>query len=100
MVLKIDRKDFVIDQTSDGYRVKRIDIDGNKHTHLQSLSACNSVISSVIHRKIPRNTSIYILKSLIRLSDDENYNNKVQELIDVRLQKGRKQYYFNPIKKR
>lgn len=55
MVLKIDRKDFVIDQTSDGYRVKRIDVGGNKHTHLQALSACNSVISSIhkyIHIKI------------------------------------------------
>lgn len=99
-MLKIDRKDFVIDQTSDGYRVKRIDIDGNNHTHLQSLSACNSVISSVMQRKIPRNTSIYILKSLIRLSNDESYINKVQELIDVRMQKGRKQMYFNPIKKK
>lgn len=100
MVLKIDRKDFVIDRTSDGFRVKRIDICGDKHTHLKSLSVCNSVISNVVNQKIPRDSSIYILKSLIRLSNDEKYIGKVQELITTKERKGKKQFYFNPIKKR
>ena len=96
----IDYDDFVIDKTKDGYRVTRINDDMDAHTHLKSRSACNSVIDNVIKKKIPRNTGFYYLISLQRLSTDEKYINKIQELIDVRTQRGVKQYYFNPHKKR
>lgn len=96
----IDRDDFVIDSTTDGFRVTRIDNDLDMHTHLKSKSACNTVIQNVISKKIPKNVGNYYLTSLIRLSDDEKYISKIEELINTRKNKGRKQDYFNPHKKR
>lgn len=95
----IDRADFVIDTTIDGFRVRRIDVEGDLHTHLKSKSACNTVITNVINKKIPKNTGFYYLTSLIRLSTDEKYISKVEELIEVRKSKGKKQNYFRPTKK-
>ena len=99
MVLAIVYDDFVINKTIDGYRVTRIDNDKDQHTHLKSLSACNTVIKNVINKKIPKNVGNYYLTSLIRLSDDENYISKIKELINTRNQKGKKDYYFNLHKK-
>ena len=99
MVFNIDYNDFVIDKTTDGYRVTRIDNDKDQHTHLKSLSACNLVIHNVINKKIPKNLSNYYLTSLIRMSDDEKYSYKIQELIETRKSKGIKQKYYNPHKK-
>jgi len=99
MVLKIDQRDFVIYKTIDGYRLTRIDNEEDKHTHLKSKSACNIIIQNVVNKKIPKNVGIYYLTSLIRLSDDENYISKIEELIETRKSKGKKQNYYNPHKK-
>ena len=69
------------------------------HTHLKNKSACESVINNVVNKKIPKNVGNYYLISLMRLSDNDTYKNKIQELIDVRECKGKKQNYFNPHKK-
>jgi hypothetical protein len=99
MVLNIDQNDFVIYKTVDGYRVTRIDNSEDRHTHLKSKSACNTVIQNVINRKIPKNVGSYYLTSLIRLSDDAEYIGKIEELIETRKLKGKKQNYYNPHKK-
>ena len=90
---------YRIEQTKDGYRVTRND-NTDVHTHLKSLSGARNAIKYVVSRKIPRRSSIYYLVSLIRLSDDVTYQDKVNELINTRKQKGNKQYYFNPCKKK
>lgn len=99
MVWFIEYKDFVIDKIESGYRVTRICDNLDFHTHLKSKSACESVINNVVNKKIPKNVGEYYLTSLIRLSSDDTYKNKIQELIDVRKSKGKKQNYFNPHKK-
>lgn len=99
MVFNIGYNDFVIDKTTDGYRVTRIDNHKDQHTHLKSYAACNSIVHNVINKKIPKNVSNYYLTSLIRLSDNDKYSYKIQELIETRKSKGKKQYYFNPHKK-
>lgn len=99
MVLGIEYNDFVINKTDNGYRVTRISDDKDCHTHLKNKSACESVIYNVVNKKIPKRTGFYYLESLIRLSNDELYKVKVQELIDVRKSKGRKENYMNPHKK-
>jgi hypothetical protein len=82
----------------DGYRVTRND-DSDAHTHLISLNGARNAIKYVTDKKIPRNTGTYYLESLVRLSDNKLYINKVYELINIRKTKGKKQLYFNPIKK-
>jgi hypothetical protein len=99
MVLKIDQRDFVIYKTVDGFRVTRIDNSEDRHTHLKSKSACDTVIQNVINKKIPKHVGNYYLTSLIRLSDDGEYIRKIEELINVRKLKGKKQNYYNPHKK-
>ena len=49
----------------------------------------------VINKKIPKSTDGYYLSSLIRISDDDNYINKINALIEAREQKGKKEKYYN-----
>lgn len=37
---------------------------------------------------------------MYRLSNDEKYREKIQEILDTRKQKGKKDDYFNPGRKR
>lgn len=97
-MFNIGREDFVIDKIENGYRVTRIDVEEDLHTHLKNLSACESVIKHVINKTIPKRVGYYYLTSIIRLATDHVFADKVQSLIDVRKQKS-KQMYFNPHKK-
>ena len=49
----------------------------------------------VIRKKIPKSTHGYYLTSLIRLSEDDGYINKIKELMESRVQKGKKDKYYN-----
>lgn len=96
---RIIYKGFYIDKTVTGYRICRQD-DMKRHTHLKNLSPSYKLIDNVIARKIPRRCSCYYLESHCRLSDDETYIRKIKEYIDVKQNKGKKQYYYNPHKKK
>lgn len=91
-------KGFEIQKIEHGYRITKIN-SKDKHTHLSSKSACYNAINYVLSRKIPKRTGNYYLTSLARLSDDEIYISKINQLIDTRLKKGKKLNYYNPIKK-
>lgn len=96
----INREAFKIDRLMDGsFRVTRTDISGDYHSHFKSKQLANKVITSVCNGKIPLNSRNYTLISMYRLSNDKKYRNKIQELLNNRKQKGRKDFYFNPIKK-
>ncbi len=66
-----------------------------KHSHVHNFQIAKKLIHCVNHRIIPRSFNFYLLTSLIRLSDDEVYISKIQDLIDVRKHKGKKQSYCN-----
>lgn len=57
------------------------------------------IIHNVCAGKIPLNSLDYTLESMYQLSDDENYRNKIKEILVVRKQKGKKDNYYNPIRK-
>lgn len=86
--------DYRIDKTNDGYRVCLIE-NPDIHTHLKSLKGAQSAIRYVTENKIPKKVSNYYLISLIRLSLDDEYQRKVNELLETRKQKGLKQSYVN-----
>ena len=92
-------EDFRIDKWMGGFRITRTDIDGYHHTHLKSRKLANIIIHNVCNGKIPLDTSDYALESMYRLSDDENYRDKIQELLDTRKLKSKK-FYLNPHKKK
>ena len=88
------KKNFIIIKVKNGYIVhntEKIFEDG--HTHLKSFKASKTAIDLVLNGKIPRSTNFYYLESLIRLSKDTKYINKIKELIEVRWQKGKKSSY-------
>ena len=57
--------------------------------------AAKTAIDLVIRKKIPKSTHGYYLTSLIRLSEDDCYINKIKELMESRAQKGKKDKYYN-----
>ena len=91
-----ERKEFMIFKVKNGYIVynaKKSFQEG--HTHLKHFEAAKTAIDLVIRKKIPRSTHSYYLTSLIRISEDDSYINKIKELINSREQKGKKYKYYN-----
>ena len=90
------RNDFEITKCDDCLRITRLDIADDKHTHIHSRKLAETIIKNVCSEKIPLHSHSRILESMARLSDNENYINKIEQLLKTRAQKGQKQYYFNP----
>ena len=96
----MDENDFKIDRLKDGsFRVTRTDIKGDYHTHMKSRRLAKTVIHNVCYDKIPLNSRNYTLISMYRLSNDEKYRKKIQEILDTRKQKGKREMYINPTRK-
>ena len=90
------QKDFRIDVCDDCLRITRTDIEGDLHTHCKSKRLAETIISNVCSEKIPLHSHSRTLVSMKRLSNNEKYITKIDGLLEVREQKGRKQTYFNP----
>ena len=90
------RKDFKIEKCEDCIRITRTDVDGDLHTHIHSKKLAETIINNVCSEKIPLHSHSRTLESMKRLSDNEKYIRKINEILEVRKQKGRKQNYFNP----
>lgn len=96
----MEENDFRIDRLKDGtFRVTRTDIDGDYHTHMLSKRLAKTVIHNVCYDKIPLNSRDYTLISMYRLSNNEKYRSKIQEILETRKQKGKKNNYYNPSRK-
>ena len=90
------RKDFRIDHCDDCLRITRIDTDSDLHTYVHSCNLAETIINNVCSEKIPLHSHSRTLVSMKRLSNNKDYIEKIDELLNVREQKGRKQDYFNP----
>lgn len=90
------RKDFKVEKCLDCLRITRTDISGDLHTHVHSKKLAETIIQNVCSEKIPLHSHSRTLESMVRLSCNENYIEKIEEILEVRKQKGVKQHYFNP----
>ena len=90
------RKDFRVEKCDDCIRITRIDVDGDLHTHCKSKHLAENIISNVCSEKIPLHSHSRTLESMKRLSCNEKYIEKINEILEVRKQKGKKQTYHNP----
>ena len=90
------RKNFRVEKCDDCIRITRTDIDGDLHTHIHSKKLAETIINNVCSEKIPLHSHSRTLESMKRLSDNKKYIKKIEEILEVRKQKGRKQNYFNP----
>lgn len=85
---------FKIYKASHNYIVHNSDFDfEKKHTHIRNFKQAKNLIYCVKKKIIPKTFSFYLLNSLIRLSDDVVYKNKIDSLIAIRKQKGHKQSF-------
>lgn len=90
------RKDFKIEKCDDCLRITRLDVMGDLHTHCKSKKLAETIIHNVCSEKIPLHSHYRTLVSMKRLSNNKKYIQKIDELLIVREQKGRKQTYYNP----
>ena len=90
------RNDFKVEKCIDCLRITRLDVEGDLHTHVHSRKLAETIISNVCSEKIPLHSHSRTLVSMKRLSDSKQYIEKIDELLMVREQKGRKQTYYNP----
>ena len=89
------RKQFVLFEADDGYVLQNVEMDDFAHTHLESWKMAMKLISYSMQKKVPHDLSRYLLISLLRINDDEEYCRKIEDLLD---NKKRKDMYFNPNK--
>lgn len=67
----------------------------NGHTHLRNFKTAKWLIELYNQKRIPRDLhGDYLLKSLVRISDDPIYTKKVESLIEIKKNKS-KPYYIN-----
>ena len=86
------KKNFSIIDMDEGYIVINKDKEFKQgHTHIANFNTAKYLIDMVLHSRIPYHLPIYLLISLQRLSDDENYKEKIEGLIQNKRNK-EKQY--------
>lgn len=86
------KKNYVIIRVRNGFIVYNLDKPFEEgHTHLTSFGSAKYLINLALRRSIPYHLDKYRLTSLVRISDDLCYQEKVQELISNKKQK--LQYY-------
>ena len=85
---------YRIESTENGFRITLND-GSDKHTHIRSRHFCKKLIDYVVDKKVPTRVSNYVLESCKRLSTDKHYITKIDELLQVRANKDKKQTYHN-----
>lgn len=88
---------FIIQRTETGFRVCRSDVN-KSHIHFKNYHAAKRLIDNVVDKIIPRRVGNYYLSCIVRLTKNEKYKEKVEQLLECRKSKSR-QRYFNPHKK-
>lgn len=91
-IVKIDKSGYIVINKNKTFE------DG--HTHLESFKAAKMIIDLSINKSIPRHLSQYLLISLIRISEDEEYIRKLRELVGNKKNKTQQNYYNKNKKKR
>ncbi len=82
------KKNYVIIRVRNGFIVYNLDKAFEEgHTHLTSFGSAKYLINLALSHSIPYHLDKYRLTSLVRISDDSTYQEKVQTLIDNKKQK-------------
>ena len=93
-----ENKDFIILGGSDKRSSAYILYNKNKefsvgHTHLNNYNTALWIMKLYTKKRIPLDLkSVYLLQSLMRISNDEKYSSKIQKLIDTRASKPNNHY--------
>lgn len=90
-------KEFIILKVQNGKKTSFIVYNTKKewskgHTHLHTRTIAEILIKNVINKRKPKTNNLYVLRSHIRVSDDEKYIKFIEELIETKKNKEKKQY--------
>jgi hypothetical protein len=83
---------YKIYHTKDGYILHNTSMDGFAHTHLKNYQTAVCLAELSIHKRIPHHLNRYLIISLLRVNDDEEYCKKIRDLLNNHK---RKDNYFN-----
>lgn len=87
------KRGYIVFRVNDGFVIHNTNKEfENGHTHIENFNTAKHVIDLVSHKSLPHHLSRYLLISLMRLSDDQEYIVKVNELLS---NKKKKQPYVN-----
>ena len=64
----------------------------NGHTHVKGFDIAKTIIDNCIKNKTPKTSNLYLLTSHIRISTDEKYIKKIEELIEAKKHKDKIKY--------
>lgn len=65
------------------------------HSHLKSKRRAKEVINNSIRKSFPLHWSNYFIHTMIRLTTDSNYKERLEKLRETRKRKGRKKSFRN-----
>lgn len=83
MVLVYKKKNFNIYGYKDKYIIHNTNKEFSKgHTHIKNFKTAKFLIDLSIHKSIPKHHNKYFLVSLLRISDDKEYSDKLSNIID------------------
>lgn len=76
------RKNFIIYDSGDGFIVYNTKGSFQKHhTHIGNFHTCKYIIDLSIRQYIPKDIPNYLLVSLKRLSTDQNFQDRIDQII-------------------
>lgn len=88
---------IIIKPSSDGFLVinlTKVNKYGfeKSHTHIKSKPVAKTIKNNVLHCRFPKTRNEYLLTSHIRISSNDNYINKIKELLKTRKNKSNQKY--------
>ena len=84
---------YIIFKTDCEYIVQNINRKDFCHSHIKNYKTCIWVIDLLLKKRCPYNIPKYLLISLIRLTDDEIYKNKLEHILEKK--NNPKKIYYN-----
>ena len=87
------KKNYKIYDVGKEYIIHNSSLDFSQHhTHINNYNTCKFIIDLCIHKSIPKkHLSDYLLVSIIRLTDDNNYKHQIENLLKQNKKKRGKQ---------
>lgn len=76
------RKEYSIYKVSDGFIIHNTNKEFRRgHTHIRSFQKAKSIIDLAIRKKLPNTPKKWEIESLIRITNNNTYRNKLRELL-------------------
>ena len=77
------RKEYSIYRASDGFIVHNTNLQfKGHHTHVRSFHKAKSLVDLCIRKKLPNTPKIWEIQSLLRISNNQTYMNKLLMLLN------------------